>query len=186
MIHVILKCPLNLAAAVILVIMALNSPVESKTISPSFESESFFFGCFICLSPPPILSIIRSVCLSFRLSSVCLLFLQLSLCRCGAASVPLRGHILCRGDKRQADGGWHASKDEISCLTPESFWLNHVTGASWTTPLRWTYMNAKVAVVGFTTRPIRCVWIRGRNIESRSPDEDTMAWESFFVCFFIS
>lgn len=41
MIHVILKCPLNLAAAVILVIMALNSPVESKTISPSLVRKLF-------------------------------------------------------------------------------------------------------------------------------------------------
>lgn len=104
MIHVILKCPLNLAAAVILVIMALNSPVESKTISPSLVRK-LFLRLFYLPFFFSILSIIRSVCLSFRLSSVCLLFLQLSLCRCGTASVPSRGHILCRGDKRQADGG---------------------------------------------------------------------------------
>lgn len=142
MIHVILKRPLNLVPAVILARRAVNSPVESKTILPSLTSHSTSFGCYLSFFSS--LSIIRSVC---RLSSVCVPSVQLGLCHCGTARVPSRGRILCGGDKRQLDCGWHTSRD-----SKVAFPWKLLGGLS-----DRSLMNVKVAILGFATGPT-CFW----------------------------
>lgn len=131
----------------------------------------FFFFSFIH-------SVIRSVCLSFRLPSVCLPFLQLSRCHRGTATGPSHGRIRCRGDKRKADERLTHNPKMAKSPSPENLRMNHVTGATRMTPLRCTHMNVKVSVVGFATRPTRC-GNQGSKILSRSPNKDTVASESF-------
>lgn len=76
---------------------------------------------------------------------------------------PSHGHILCRGDKRRLT---HIQRRQLP--SPENFLI---------CPLRCNYMNAKVALVGFTTRPVCCV-SQGSNILSQTPNVDTVVWEN--------
>lgn len=149
MIHVILKWPLDLAAAVILVSNGSRVPRWIKDDFTVFQVRKLFLRLLYLVFS--FHSFFNPLCLS-----VCLFFCwllrqlsQVSLCHWGAASAEVINRV------------WHASKDN-SCLHLKTscfilLWCN--------------YMDVKVELVGFTTRPMCCV-SQGSNVLSQTPSVD--------------